>query len=380
MSKIDVRSEAVGPVRGLLLVTENETVQAEVPVTDHNVTTVAPDVFASPDVVSGISPAVDLSHKTSSFPDDDVEDVSDVPSTTGPVSGDATGTVETTDPLILDELQQHVHGPAAGPVGDGNGVVLGPFHVEDAGQRDWGQGAVLNRRIQAFVTWRDPVNGIYSPRHVPQAGVWKQKSPTEYNDVLNDARRNIPYTLWIVGEVTGVYLLQLDGSPERQASLTFKPSDDTSFSMCRALLRKHTHEKLYVPDDSLPTLRASKWMTRRKPGDVSETVTYFTSIYDATTLFQAKSKMERYPPENLKRGDIVLVEVHIGRYRDRTTTDWSSPARPMTKSTRLPAGKSDVKWRAMFALKSISVLKAAIVTDTSDEDEDDDVKDAGYSI
>ncbi|KZP00512.1 hypothetical protein CALVIDRAFT_560477 [Calocera viscosa TUFC12733] len=258
-----------------------------------------------------------------------------------------------------------------------DGVIHGPFQLDDSPEV-WGYSDALNRRINELLKWHSPATSTYAIAKAPHGMFWSTRSDVDYTEFLFDSGRRYPVTLWFVGKLSGVFLFTSAGLPERQANILFQPLRATDLSAGKRLLKAHTSDKLYVPGSGQDSLKAGKWMTKRVPGEAAESVEPFDSVYDATEVFRAKSKMERIRPEDLKRNDLVLVEVFVSRFRDRTITDdFSSPSKTGTRYGRGSSSKAEVKWRATFVLKSINLLHASAynqdpaVTDEADRSDED---------
>lgn len=72
--------------------------------------------------------------------------------------------------------------------------------------------------------------------------------------------------------------------------------------------------------------------------------TVFKRCYDATKRYQSKNLMEKVAVENLKLGDLILVEAQIGRYTEKD---------PEANNKK---GK-DSEWKVKFELSSASLLR-----------------------
>ncbi|KZO91184.1 hypothetical protein CALVIDRAFT_568454 [Calocera viscosa TUFC12733] len=267
--------------------------------------------------------------------------------------------------------------PTTPPVSDSHGLVLGPFLNEEEIDRDWALPSALNKRVNTILNWYDPSNVTASPSKFPRTGYWATKFDNDFSEYFHDSRRRTPITLWIVGRLAGLYLFRADGTPERQANVTFTPLNNVHLNVIKSLLRTNTTPSLYVAADGLNTLKAGKWMNRRVPGEAAEICDRFASVYDATVTLRAKSKMTVIPAENLKRGDLMLFEVYLNRYRDRTMDAYVSPGRAGQRAVRAPTNPVDAKWRACLVLKSLCLLDdtgyveaGGDETERSDDDSD----------
>ncbi|KZT61817.1 hypothetical protein CALCODRAFT_479590 [Calocera cornea HHB12733] len=256
---------------------------------------------------------------------------------------------------------------------DANGRVLGPFLEDELLLKDWGLQTDLNKRVNTMMTWSDPRNAISCPAKFPKNGYWATKYDNDFSEYFHDTKRRIPVTLWIVARLSALYLFRADGNPERQANVVFTPLNNADLTVLKSLLRSHTHQTLYGPWDGLNTLKAGKWMNHRVPGEAKP----FLAVYDATTVLRSKSKMSAVPAQNLKRGDLVLLEVYLNRYRDKTMDAYVSPGRGGQRAVRTPTNSADTKWRACLVLKAICLLDDTDYVDTtsdgterSDEDTD----------
>lgn len=80
----------------------------------------------------------------------------------------------------------------------------------------------------------------------------------------------------------------------------------------------------------------------------------FEECYDAVKRYQSKDIMDTLPPEDLKIGDIVLLEAEITRYpinRDNTTSKQLTAKARAKAKTQGPAD-----WKVTFELTSVSLL------------------------
>lgn len=90
-------------------------------------------------------------------------------------------------------------------------------------------------------------------------------------------------------------------------------------------------------------------------------------MYDARTKYGVKSRMQTWPSEKLKKGDLVLMEVQISRY---------NAAKDKEKKGKNIRPQDMTDWRATFDLIAVSLLEIGpaipdveeVVPDFADED------------
>lgn len=100
------------------------------------------------------------------------------------------------------------------------------------------------------------------------------------------------------------------------------------------------------------------------------------ACYDATERFTSKTSMATLPAENLKIGDIVLMEVQVSRYYTYKSGEDGSPFSKQGKSAKDRAkakAKGPTEWQITFELSSISLLAEAPV-ELEPESEGPDIK------
>lgn len=83
------------------------------------------------------------------------------------------------------------------------------------------------------------------------------------------------------------------------------------------------------------------------------------AVYDAQAVFAKKSDMALYPVQNLGKGDLVLLEMWISRYRIKPANEPSGAALEAAKSSHFykPRPFAWDRWRARFDLRAVSLLQ-----------------------
>lgn len=69
-------------------------------------------------------------------------------------------------------------------------------------------------------------------------------------------------------------------------------------------------------------------------------------------MFKGKAKMPKYDVSDLKKGDIVLVEMYVTRWAIKDDTEGV----PVDKAKRFKRTKTWKKWNVEFRLDAMSVL------------------------
>lgn len=80
----------------------------------------------------------------------------------------------------------------------------------------------------------------------------------------------------------------------------------------------------------------------------------FRACYDATERYRSKSLMPVKPVEDLKKGDLVLVEAQINRYS--TSADGGNRQKMTAKERARNKARGPTEWKVTFELVSISLL------------------------
>lgn len=80
----------------------------------------------------------------------------------------------------------------------------------------------------------------------------------------------------------------------------------------------------------------------------------FRACYDAKERYQSKTIMRTMPVENLKKGDLVLLEAQITRYS--TAADGGNRQNITAKERAKNKAKGPTEWKVTFELVSVSLL------------------------
>lgn len=80
----------------------------------------------------------------------------------------------------------------------------------------------------------------------------------------------------------------------------------------------------------------------------------FKACYDATERYRSKTLMRAKPIEDLKKGDLVLLEAQITRYS--TSADGGSRQNMTAKERAKNKAKGPTEWKVTFELSSVSLI------------------------
>jgi hypothetical protein len=81
--------------------------------------------------------------------------------------------------------------------------------------------------------------------------------------------------------------------------------------------------------------------------------------------------MDKYQPELLRTKDLVMAELSIARYRIQEEED-KNVAGPSNAKTKSKSQNWD-KWRALFELRSVSLIASAPKETDMDADQQDEL-------
>ncbi|KAI6142504.1 hypothetical protein BKA82DRAFT_3985100, partial [Pisolithus tinctorius] len=150
--------------------------------------------------------------------------------------------------------------------------------------------------IEKLMAFENPRSNIYSLATLLPTASWGRNDPySNRSKMLCNPISNEPILIWMVGHVSATWFLR-NGQPDRQCSVTIIP---LSKHLCRQALR-------LLSGFSHPLLHASAFETSAS--------SLFSSVYNACEVFQAKTGMDLYPAMELKKRDLVLLEVKLIQY------------------------------------------------------------------
>ncbi|KAI6157485.1 hypothetical protein BKA82DRAFT_4346593 [Pisolithus tinctorius] len=189
-------------------------------------------------------------------------------------------------------------------------VIRGPSSAVIDEEEIRGYPTALTSRIEKLVAFENPRSNIYSLATLLPTASWGRNDPySDRSKTLCNPVSNEPILIWMVGHVSAMWFLR-NGQPDRQCSVTIVP---LSKHLCRQALRLlsgFSHPPLSSADTPPSVVRASRWQSSKH----GETSSLFSSVYDAREVFRAKTEMDLYPATELKKRDLVLLEVKLIQY------------------------------------------------------------------
>ncbi|KAF8120866.1 hypothetical protein EV363DRAFT_1302647 [Boletus edulis] len=193
----------------------------------------------------------------------------------------------------------------------------------------------LKRRIDVISHFANDNANVYALGKIPLISTWGTYSPmNDHTNEICNPNTNEPIIVWIVGHLTSVWFIR-QGEPDRQASITVMPLSD-------ALADQGTRMISAMSDGTVKPFRVTRWQSSA----ADEIPQLFDAVYDAREVLRPKLQMETYPTSDLKKHDLVVVEVIISKYRTKDGT-----------------GKDgNMKWsghRAQYELQAIYLLNSA---------------------
>ncbi|OBZ68215.1 hypothetical protein A0H81_11693 [Grifola frondosa] len=182
-------------------------------------------------------------------------------------------------------------------------------------------------RVNNVRNVRDHLNNIYSVACLPAILEWGRTHLGKDLSALLCTSDNNPAVVWIIGEIKSKHLYITSGDRINAASIDIVAPTDVVYASA------------FLP-------------SRSDPNADDFAIKTFTEIYDATKKLTAKSKMNKIVAGALHRNDVVVLEVHIKRYRvkdpkkDGDDDDKRGKARDFSWQS----------WKASFELLSIFQL------------------------
>ncbi|KAI5997054.1 hypothetical protein EDD15DRAFT_2162947 [Pisolithus albus] len=193
-------------------------------------------------------------------------------------------------------------------------------------------------RLETLSTYENSTANVYSLARIPLSCCWGKHNPyTNHSKILCNPASDEPVLVWLMGHISSTWFMR-NSEPDRQCSVTIVP-------LSRDLSR---YANRLLCGFSSPPLRA--YTSILKP---SASPTLFSSVYDAREVFCAKNEMMPYPPTELKRKDLVLMEMWLCCYFTKDDSNRYS------------------QFRAQFELNAVSVLHSADDTECEDKPEND---------
>ncbi|THG93287.1 hypothetical protein EW026_g7912 [Hermanssonia centrifuga] len=141
-------------------------------------------------------------------------------------------------------------------------------------------------------------------------------------------------------------------NPTRRAGVKFRPLLECDFD--KAVLLSHGRSHPAKGDADVPhALWASRWINDY--GQPDDDLKLFKRSFDATETFQSKLSMDKYPADQIKPGNVALVETAVTHWAvkdDAAVADSPSSPSKGKKSKR----KEWKNWNVHFRIDAISII------------------------
>ncbi|KAI0059792.1 hypothetical protein BV25DRAFT_1918182 [Artomyces pyxidatus] len=198
---------------------------------------------------------------------------------------------------------------------------------ENCTTRDYFEPALL-QRLPKFLNFSDPERGVYSLGQIPPDLTWSEKAGPTRANVLCRPEGDKPLVIWIVGELARTWFYDKEGALQEKVNVTVTPLRPSDLDAGRELARTYSRP-IQSHDDfvRMDGIYASRWQTEQERGRRGKTAMPFTRVFDATKKLSSKADMKKLHAEDLKNGDLVLMETILVRYftavEGRVTKDWN---------------------------------------------------------
>ncbi|KAK7001757.1 hypothetical protein R3P38DRAFT_3609302 [Favolaschia claudopus] len=210
---------------------------------------------------------------------------------------------------------------------------------------------VLMRRLSSIIGYSNEERRVFAIDRINIQTDWG--TPTPYNDAANflcvKGSSDI-VTGWIVGQVASQYWFNQQGFPANRVGCSIQPAGKDLHQFCKKLLHglcMPRNSSLVADAFGPDQVRATRWMTRRGQRGQATTTEEFKDFYDARVTLQDKSLMARLSVEQIVEHDLVLMEVHIGRYNAESAPEGKGRRGNMTK------------WQTFYDLRALYLLMNA---------------------
>ncbi|EIM78968.1 uncharacterized protein STEHIDRAFT_116862, partial [Stereum hirsutum FP-91666 SS1] len=229
-----------------------------------------------------------------------------------------------------------------------------------------------------MLDYQKPAENIFALSKLPVLDLDWGNSTASVNKLCIKPR-SVPVSVWIVGIIDTLWLFNpRSGEPEARISVGVAPLADHALMVARNVLCDFSRP-VSTSTKSLFHVNASKWTSTQVHGERANQNQEFEKVYDARNKFATKHKMPRLAPEELKKGDLVLMEAQISRYNTKKDRDGK---------VRTKTNKADmVEYKVSFDLVAVSLLEVGpkVTEDAAAElDSDDEEMQAlfvfGFSI
>ncbi|KAI6001856.1 hypothetical protein EDD15DRAFT_2361184 [Pisolithus albus] len=195
----------------------------------------------------------------------------------------------------------------------------------------------LVTRLQTLSTYENPAANVYALARIPFPSTWGKNDPyTNHSKILCNPTSDEPILLWIVGHISSTWFMR-NNEPDRQCSVTIVPLSKDLSHYANRLICGFSSPPLPLLEDSARLVRSTRWQSPRQ----GESPALFSSVYDAREVFCAKNEMMPYSAMELKKKDLVLMEMRLCRYFIKDDSNRYS------------------QHRAQFELHAVSLLHSA---------------------
>ncbi|PSR87072.1 hypothetical protein PHLCEN_2v5258 [Hermanssonia centrifuga] len=203
-------------------------------------------------------------------------------------------------------------------------------------------------RLNTMNAYRNPASCCYSIQTLPiEDTVWGNVGygPDDNSEYLYLGGQRV--LVRFVAEVIFNNFVELKTrNPTRRAGVKFRPLLECDFD-------KASSPSASGDADVPHALWASRWMNDY--GQPDDDLKLFERSFDATETFQSKLSMDKYPADQIKPGNVALVETAVTRWAvkdDAAVADSPSSPSKGKKSKR----KEWKNWNVHFRIDAISII------------------------
>ncbi|KAI0054480.1 hypothetical protein BV25DRAFT_1843631 [Artomyces pyxidatus] len=185
--------------------------------------------------------------------------------------------------------------------------------------------------LPTILAYSNPKENIYAAAKIPSKLMWRDNQ-------LSVPGSPDPIKIWIVGEVDTHWFFDGDGRIQKRVSVRVLPIQREAIAELERVVKDHTEPVEAAANFVLLHVLATAFSTERKRGAKGSVPVAYDKMKDGRASFSFnRSSLPSLAAEFLTKGDTVIQEVTVGRYKV------TSPDKP------------DIK-RISFKLESITVL------------------------
>ncbi|KAI0029897.1 hypothetical protein K488DRAFT_88276 [Vararia minispora EC-137] len=176
------------------------------------------------------------------------------------------------------------------------------------------------QRVRNLAVYCDEKEAIFAIRKLPADLQWNSSSVKD--SALVVAGMDSPVSVWVVGQLSfnGMIPSGRSSGMPAIASVSLDPIVEGDVAKIRDAVVRYSSNG--APADNLKTFRASRNMSYRKREVPDIQISTFGNIRDARNGDLDIDDMPYLDPSFLMKGDVVLVEASIGRFKDPKSKDW----------------------------------------------------------